>query len=251
MRDKVDSVSYYIALRMIEDDELTELRREFTDVRSLALAIQDQVDSDIPALTILGNRTVESWIKEANKELECEKEILNILKISSVIDVIYDMELMTIISEKFDVEHLETPCSSLEYLKDVLKIKAPVKIAKRILFPHDDTDFIKQVLTSAISAKIETPVHFYFTMMNNYVAEASKRSDWSKTVNMWLTNGKYKSVDVPIYVTSKIDGSIEHTGKWNFKDGEFETDDSVSAFDVEKMAKMINDKRINIQGNVL
>jgi len=248
-RDGIEASSYYIALQILQNDE--DLKNRFESVRAFAMSISEQLNSDIPSLTSLAGKTVEAWKKEALHELECERQVIELFQTSTIIDVLYDMEYMRLISSSFDVENVKTPSQSLAFLYDVLHVKRKTQEpkTKMQLFPIDDEKFIYAALSAAIEQNLFSPLHFIFSMYEYYKEKNRKSKDWLSLVNMWLMNGKYdktKEYSKTITLQYKNDSYV---GTWNYLENTIDADDIVfTDISCEKMANLIATQKIKMNG---
>lgn len=239
LRDGVNSLHYYIALSILSKD--IELKNKFSSVKAFAMSIAEQLDSDIPTLTILANKTIEEWLKEAKYEIDCEDKVLGIFKYSNLVDVLYDVESMSLISSKFDVLDVSKPSESLEYLKEKLKVSEPKKKKlKAIAFPSGDASFVEKILNSAIELEFRCAMHFYFTFLNFYKGNGAKNKDWESVANTWLSNGRYDSKKDRSFKFKMMHDDIEYTGEWNQMEFEIDTDKTIfQDVDSTAIAKLI------------
>lgn len=247
-RDDIDSISYYISLKILKNDN--ELKNKFDSIRAFAISIKEQIESEIPTLTILGNKTIEEWKQEALKELIFEEKIIEIFKNSNIIDILYDRESMKLISSVYNLEHITMPSESFNYLMEILKVKEPKKkITKMTLFPIDDVEFIEKTINSAIELDFYSPLHFFFTIYNFYIEKNRKSKEWENLVNLWLTNNKYNGKIKHSLKIELIFEGISYVGIWNNKTREIETD-SILFTDIttKKLAKLISIGNLKMYG---
>ncbi len=174
-RDDIDSVHYFIALMIFKNEP--NLKNQFNSVRDFSLSIASQLESGLPSLTTISGKTVEEWIAIATNEIACEIKIIELFKINNISDVLYDKELMQIVSEKFDLQKVGSPSLSLSYLTDILKVNSPKKKEnKSAAFPLEDKDFLLTVINKLIQLGAHSPLHFLFIMDNLY--KDKKNQHW-------------------------------------------------------------------------
>ncbi|WP_294965614.1 hypothetical protein [Sulfurimonas sp.] len=233
LRDDVESLYYYIALIIFSGD--SGLRNKFDSIKTFAISIASQLESEIPSLTVLAGRTVESWIEEAKTEIKCEEKVLEIFKYSNLVDVIYDAESMSLISAKYDVENVNTPSESLNYLKKVLKVQEPKKKrVKSTILPSDDVSLIADIIKAAISLEFNSALHFYFTFYNHYKKNETKNKDWRSVVNLWLTNGRYDPTQERDFKFEIEHEGSKYIGEWEQDNHKIETNE-VTFSDVDEL----------------
>ena len=242
LRDDISSINYYIAMRILSRD--SELKDKFESIKDFVNSIKSQLESDIPELTTIGNKTVFDWKKEAEYEIECEDKILELMKINKLEDVLYDRDSMSLLSIKYNVDGVSTPSQSLGYLKDVLKVKEPKKKKSKLsLFPRDDTKFIEDILRATITLNFSSPLHFYFYFYDYYKRKETKSKDWRGVANQWLLNGKYQYSGKEKY-NFLIDNNF-YVGEWDYENKTIETEDILfEDVDENKIAELI------VNGNV-
>ena len=248
LRDEVDSISYYIAFKILKDDN--ELKNKFQSVKAFAISIKEQMESEISTLTILKNKTIEEWKNEAIEELAFEEKIIEMLKITNITDVVYDREYMTLISSSYDLKHITTPSESFNYLVATLKVQEPKKkMDQLIYFPHDNAEFVEKIINSAIDRGFNSPLHFFFTISNYYVEKNKKNRDWESLVNLWLTNNKYNGhIKQSLLIDLQFQG-INYVGTWDRENNKIETETTVfSDITTNILAKLIVKGELKMHG---
>jgi len=244
IRNDIESSHFYIALKILSLDE--ELKNKFSSIKAFAISVSEQLQSDIPNLTVISGKTISEWLKEAKYELECEEKILEIFKYSNITDILYDRDTMSLISSKFNVENINFPSQCLEYLKNTLKINEPRrKLIKKISYPSNDVKFIEEVLTSAKLLKFNNILHFYFSFSYFYKNKDIKNKDWKSTANLWLTNGRYDSITSREFSFEFIYENNVYLGVWNQEDEIIETEElEFEDVDISVLANFIADDSI-------
>ncbi|PCI30895.1 MAG: hypothetical protein COB67_00125 [SAR324 cluster bacterium] len=251
-RDEVDGSLYYIAQQLLNNElEYTESDKTVIEV---AQDIASQIETELPDMTILFGVSVTEWLKRAQEELEYEEKVLQLLKISDVNDILYDEELMVLVSDKINLSSLKNPSDSYEYLFKLLKIeitevKTPKK--KNETFPINNKVFILNVLKSAHEHDFSNPIHFFYTIYNYYKSNGTKKHDWNSVINNWLINGKYdktKETSIKLAVTPQKDTSTRHIGFWSASQEVLETETEIISISFELMAELIADGNVKIYG---
>ena len=221
-RDNIESKHFYVALKILSLDK--DLKNKFGSVQSFATSIAEQLQSDIPTLTVISGKTIDAWLEEAKFELDCEEKILEIFKFNNLTDILYDRDSMSLISSKFNVKNINFPSQCLEYLKTTLKVCEPKrKIVKKIPYPSNDVKFIEEVLKSAKSLQFNNVLHFYFSF--SYFYKNMKNKDWRSIANLWLTNGRYDSERSRKFSFEFIYENNIYVARWNQEDEVIETEE--------------------------
>ena len=244
VRNDIESSHFYIALKILSLDE--DLKNKFSSINAFAKSISEQLQSDIPNLTVISGKTISEWLKEAKYELECEEKILEIFKYSNLTDILYDRDTMSLISSKFNVENINFPSQGLEYLKVTLKVSEPrKKLAKKIPYPSNDIKFIEEVLKSAKSLKFNNILHFYFSFAYFYKNKDIKNKDWKSIANLWLTNGRYDPISNRKISFEFIYKNNIYLGIWNQEEEIIETEElEFEDVDISVLANFIADDAI-------
>lgn len=244
LRDGTNDIAYYVAIEILKKDH--DIKNNMENIKNTAIALEPQLATDLPNITIIDGKQVSEWIKEATVELEAEVDLQYIFQTNNIEGYYYDYDLMSVIDlNDVEASKIMKPSDSLAFIREKCDIKEK---KQRTLFPKNDKELIGFILKSTLKLQFYSPVHFYFTIANYYIESRDKKTDWKKIINAWLTNGKYNprkeySRKIQIEINNEL-----YAGELNLSSESIYTDDDIliEGMSIDVIAEKIADESLRM-----